>query len=502
MKSSRRKFLRNAITVPLAARLGERPGGRTPAWAAGLPPATQMQFQNPHMIRYDSSCFTINDNDTIVFSGAFHYPRCPKALWRDRLQKFKPAGFNTIETYVFWNYHEPEQGKGDLTEFEDFIKLVHEMGFYIIARPGPYVCAEWERGGFPDWVAAMRFPLRSNHPESIEPRSTGMARSFPIIQRHQITVGGPIIMVQVENEYDFCPPSPTPTSANTSAPWPRWFGGPASTCPSSLVGPSRRVRIPIPTWRGSWTRAISTRAGTSWGGGSRAGETCAWKSLLLRSAITELQGGWFSQFGGRLSVDQEGVNAAQINMLTKTVLEMGVTYFSYYMGFGGTNFDWAAKNLTTTYDYAAPIREPGGLWDKYYAARGICQSLRVFGAVLTRAQELKGAECSNPNVSLTRTVNGPSAVLFVRENSNAAQRYKITFTDPHSPSKRKITAPREHELEIGPREMKMLPVQIPVSGGRLCYSTAEVLAHGVNLDRDFLILYDAPGRMAEISFAT
>ena len=70
-------------------------------------------------------------------SGAFHYPRCPKALWRDRLQKFKLAGFNTIETYVFWNYHEPQEGKVDLAEFEDFVKLVHEMGFMMIVRPGP-----------------------------------------------------------------------------------------------------------------------------------------------------------------------------------------------------------------------------------------------------------------------------------------------------------------------------------------------------------------------------
>ena len=185
-------------------------------------------------------------------------------------------------------------------------------------------------------------------------------------------------------------------------------------------------------------------------------------------AITELQGGWFSEFGGVLSVNQDGVDAAQINMLTKTALELGVTSFSYYMGFGGTNFDWAAKKLTTTYDYAAPIREPGGLWDKYYAVRGIGQSLRALGSVLTRAVALPGAQCTNSNVSVSERTNGPSAVLFVRENANAPQRYKMTFTDSHSPSKRQIFAPRQGELELAPREMKMLPVQIPVSGGRLC----------------------------------
>ena len=116
----------------------------------------ESQFQNPHIIRYDAHCFTINGRDAFVFSGAFHYPRCPRALWRDRLVKFRHAGFNTIETYVFWNYHEPDEGHSDLSEFEGFVKFVKEMGFWMIARPGPYVCAEWDAGGFPHWVRAAR----------------------------------------------------------------------------------------------------------------------------------------------------------------------------------------------------------------------------------------------------------------------------------------------------------------------------------------------------------
>ena len=146
MKSSRRNFLLTAVTAPLAASLD--PWGRAGVEAlVAMSPGGPMQFENPQIIRYDSKCFTIDEKDTLVVSGAFHYPRCPKALWRDRLQKFKVAGFNTIETYVFWNYHEPVEGKVDLAEFEDFVKLVQEMGFMMIVRPGPYICAEWERGG-------------------------------------------------------------------------------------------------------------------------------------------------------------------------------------------------------------------------------------------------------------------------------------------------------------------------------------------------------------------
>jgi hypothetical protein len=219
--------------------------------------------------------------------------------------------------------------------------------------------------------------------------------------------------------------------------------------------------------------------------------------------VTELQGGWFSQFGGKLSVDQDGIDAAQYNLLAKTVIEQGATYLSTYMAFGGTNFDWAAKTMTTTYDYAAPLREPGGLWEKYYTARGLGAFIALFGSVLTRAKPPAGAaESTHPNVSVTARESGASGALFVRENANAHGRFKMSFPDPASPTRRKITVPREGELTLGPREMKALPVQADIPGGALRYSTAEVLAAGHHLDRQFLIVYDQSDRLAEISLAT
>jgi len=500
MNPSRRRFLRTALGAPLAATLG---GPGTVTLGALFASGGQMEFENPQIIKYDSSCFTINGVDTFIHSAAFHYPRCPKALWRDRLMKLKQAGFNTIETYVFWNYHEPEEGKANLNDFGEFVRLVHEIGFFMIARPGPYVCAEWERGGFPSWVAAKRFPLRTNHPESIKTSQHWFDQVLPVIQRHQITVGGPIIMVQVENEYDFSPPMPDANKKEYIRALEQmvWNAG---------------IHVPIIT---CWTKQARENSDA---GMAAIMDTCnfypRWNVVKevvpqlhkLRTeepasplGVTELQGGWFSQVGGKLSVDQDGVNAAQLNLLTKTVIEQGVTYFSYYMGFGGTNFDWAAKTLTTTYDYAAPLREPGGLWEKYYAARGICQFLKMYGGVLTRAQVQQGpVQSTNPKVSVTQRTSGQSAVVFVRENANAEQRYKATFVDPASPTRRIISVPREGELVLGAREMKMFPVQVPIRGARLVYSTAEILAHGAVLERDFVLLYDEPGRLAEIALHT
>ncbi|MGH9396717.1 MAG: beta-galactosidase [Terriglobia bacterium] len=501
MKASRRKFLQVAFAAPLAAGFGREGRPSFGALSVLLPGAGQDAFQNPQIIRYDAACFTLRGHDTFIVGGAFHYARCPRELWGDRLMKFKRAGFNTIETYVFWNYHEPVEGQVQMGELEDFIKLAQRMGFYMIVRPGPYICAEWDAGGFPHWIIAKQFPLRSATPESIQTSQHWFNSVLPVVQRHIVTNGGPIIMIQVENEYDYWRlPDAEKRKYITALTEMVWNAG---------------IDIPIIT---NWCKQARENSDPVM---ARIMDTAdfypRWnivKETLgplahLRAeepnspvGVTELQGGWFSEFGGKLSVDQPGVNGAQLNMLTKTMIEHGVTYYSYYMGFGGTNFEHAAKTLTTTYDYAAPIREPGGLWEKYYAARGIGESLGRFGPILARAQAVDGAQSTNAQVSVTERMNGKSGFLFVRENANADQQYKLTFPNPASPTHRLITVPREGQLLLGAREMKMLPVEVPLPGSQLRYTTAEVLAFGVNVDRAFLVIYEERGRTAEIALAT
>ena len=504
-RESRRDFLKSLVSAPLVAGVGSSLGSGAilfPSARAALDAdATPADFPQPHFIRYDSHCFTINDRDTFLFGACFHYARCPRELWRDRLLKLQVAGFNVIETYIFWNYHEPVEGQVDLSEFEDFVKLVGSMGFYMIARPGPYACAEWDSGGFPRWVIKRRFPLRSNDPESIRTSQHWFNEVLPVIARHQVTHSGPIILMQVENEYDYWKlPDDQKREYVKALANMAWQGG---------------IDVPLFT---CWTKQVRNRQDPDF---SRMLDSCnfyprwnivretvpALASLRQQQpdapmGVTELQGGWFSEFGGKLSVDQEGVNGPQLNMLSKTVIEQGVTFFNYYMGFGGTNFDWAAKNLTTTYDYAAPLREPGGLWEKYYAARAIGCSLRLLGRVIARAGAVPGAATStNPQVSATLRAHEKSGVVFIRENGNAVQQYKASFQDPNSPTHRIINVPREGTLEIGAREMKMLPVQIAIGDTVLRYSTAEVLAYGEG-SRPHLILYEDPGRVVEFSLAT
>ncbi|MGB7200196.1 MAG: beta-galactosidase [Acidobacteriaceae bacterium] len=503
--SSRRRFIQQLGLVSSAIgaspmQLFAIPG--MPGRFALLQAADKPQFKRPEIIRYDAQCFTIKGRDVFIYSACFHYPRTPKALWRDRILKLKMAGFNTIETYVFWNYHEPVEGQVDMTELEDFIQLVREMGLWMIVRVGPYVCAEWDAGGFPHWIIEKQFPLRSDQPESVKTSQDWYNKVLPIVRKNMITVDGPVVMIQIENEYDdWKLPNQQKLAYITALARMVWNAG---------------IDIPITT---NWVRQARENSDPVM---AQIMDTCdfypRWdilKGVVPRLAklrkeepsspvsIAELQGGWFSQFGGKLSVDQDGIDAAQLNMLTKTVMEHGTTYLSFYMGHGGTNFDWAARSLTTTYDYAAPIREPGGLWEKYYSARKIGAFLDKFGPLIVRAQEAEGsANSTNPNVSVNLRVNGKSGFLFVRENVNAMQQFHMKFLDPTSSPQRTITVPRQGSLSIGPRGMKVLAVQVPIPGGHLRYSTAEILSHGANGDRPYIVIYDDPGQLVEIALAT
>ena len=187
--------------------------------AADLPSRT---FLYPEQIRYDGQCLTIDGKDVFIYSGAFHYFRCPKPLWRERFQKIKDAGFNAVETYVPWNWSERQMPAGlddfskvDLNDLNDWLTMAEQFGFYVIIRPGPYICAEWDTGGFPQWLLTRKpnTPLRSEGwLRSDDPVFLAWCRHWydavcPVIARHQITRKPPgqpgVILVQIENEYDY-----------------------------------------------------------------------------------------------------------------------------------------------------------------------------------------------------------------------------------------------------------------------------------------------------------
>ncbi|MEO8822647.1 MAG: beta-galactosidase, partial [Ginsengibacter sp.] len=162
--------------------------------------------QIKHTFEIKGGNFLYDGKPVQIHSGEMHFARVPKAYWRQRLQMMKAMGLNTVATYVFWNYQEPSPGvwdfKTDSRNIAEFIKIAGEEGMMVILRPGPYACAEWEFGGYPWWLQKEKdLVIRSYNKPFLDSCRTYINHLAAQVKDLQITHGGPIIMVQVENEF-------------------------------------------------------------------------------------------------------------------------------------------------------------------------------------------------------------------------------------------------------------------------------------------------------------
>src|SRR5271170_6966282 len=159
----RRNFLSIAGLVSAAGLINRAAYGDAAAALTTARPLPPRQLRFPDRVRYDSQCLYVENKPFLMYSGEMHYCRCPQPLWRARFEKIKDAGFNTVQVYVMWNYHEvsmpdslDDYSKVDLTDLEDWLTMAEEFGLYVSVRPGPYVCAEWNTGGFPQWLLSKK----------------------------------------------------------------------------------------------------------------------------------------------------------------------------------------------------------------------------------------------------------------------------------------------------------------------------------------------------------
>jgi hypothetical protein len=444
---------------------------------------TPRPFSHPDRIRYDSQCLTIDGKDVLIYSGAFHYFRCPRDLWRDRFQKIKAAGFNTVETYVAWNLSEPEMPSGlddfskvNLDDLDDWLSMAESYGFYTIVRPGPYICAEFDTGGFPQWLVGKKSAnydgewLRSDNPTFLSWSEHWYAAVCPVIAKHQITQkrkGKPgVILMQIENEYDF-EKFPNHVKVNHL---------------KALAHAAKTAGIDVPLIT-CWTHEVRGASDPVLRG---VFDTCnfypRWnidseldtKIAKLRAEqpdaplmTTELQGGWFANVGGKLSEDQDGLTGAQINYLTLVALADGDTLMNYYMLFGGSNFgDTAARGITTTYDYAAPIREWGGVDERYRRVWAIGHMLTDHGARLARAERVdcnvkvddgNGKPVKDVQVVMRLAKDG-SRYFFVRTPQRTQPRQGVAHVTPKIGGQ-----PVDFNFALGPFGAKVLYMPVGVS---------------------------------------
>ena len=308
-----------------------------------------------------------------ILSGAIQYFRLHPDQWRDTLYNLKALGFNTVETYIPWALHEPQEGQFQaegMLDFEAYFKLVEEMGLYLIVRPTPYICAEFDFGGLPAWL--LRYPsmrLRVNHPLFLEKVSHFYDWLFPKLLPYQSDQGGPILMMQVENEYG------------------SYAEDKAYMRSIAQMMKVRGVTVPLFTSDGTWIEALES--GTlieddifvTGNFGSQPKEnTDNLRAFMERYGkkwplmCTEFWDGWFSRWSEEI-VRREAEDLAQD---VKEMLQLGS--MNLFLLRGGTNFGFISgcsarktKDLPqiTSYDFDAPITEWGQPTEKYYAVQRV-----------------------------------------------------------------------------------------------------------------------------------
>ncbi|HEX3624825.1 MAG TPA: beta-galactosidase, partial [Verrucomicrobiae bacterium] len=156
-------------------------------------------------IDFDGAGFSMNGQRTFFSSGSIHYSRVPHELWADRLLRLKQASFAGVETYAFWNFHEMQENQFDFSgdkDFEKFLETAQQMGLYAMVRVGPYVCAEWDSGGYPVWLKFKPpFKVRGVNPGWLGWNDHWYEKILPMVAKHEIDHGGNVVLVQLENEH-------------------------------------------------------------------------------------------------------------------------------------------------------------------------------------------------------------------------------------------------------------------------------------------------------------
>jgi len=322
--------------------------------------------------------FLLNGDPFVIKAAELHYPRIPKEYWEHRIKAAKALGMNTVCLYVFWNYHEPEEGEFDFTGQKDiaaFCKLAKKHDMYVIVRPGPYVCAEWEMGGLPWWLLKKKdVKLREQDPYYMERTRLFMNEVGKQLSGLQITKGGNIIMVQVENEYGA-------------------FGAdkPYIAAIRDIVKGAGFNEVPL--FQCDWNSNFENNAleDLTWtiNFGTGANIDDQFRRLLeLRPntplMCSEFWSGWFDHWGAK----HETRSAEALVSGMKEMLDRNIS-FSLYMTHGGTSFGhWGGANFPnfsptcTSYDYDAPIGESGNITPKYYEVRNLLKNYLPEGQTL------------------------------------------------------------------------------------------------------------------------
>ncbi len=349
--------MRKRLVSTLSAVWVAAGAGAASAVAADAPVAPR------HTFAVGEQDFLLDGQRFQIRCGEIHAARVPRAYWQHRLRMCRALGLNTVCAYLFWNMHEPRPGEfvwSDQADAAAFCRAAQAENLWVILRPGPYSCAEWEMGGTPWWLLKQDgIALRSRDPRYLEPAQRYLREVGRVLGPLQVTRGGPILMVQVENEYGFFGRDAAYMGALRQALLAAGFDVPLFAC-----NPPGQLKN---GWRDDLFQVVNF-------GSNPAGSFKTLRTLQPRGPLMcgEFYPGWFDTWG---APHHTGKAASYLRDL-EDMLKAGAS-FSIYMAHGGTTFGlWAGcdrpfKPDTSSYDYDAPISEAGWETEKFAKTRAL-----------------------------------------------------------------------------------------------------------------------------------
>lgn len=324
-----------------------------------------------HSFAFKGQEFMLNGKPFQIIAGEMHPARVPKAYWRHRIQMIKAMGCNTVAAYIFWNYHEVSKGKFDFNtenrNMAEFVQLCAEEGMWVLFRPGPYVCAEWDFGGLPTYL--LQIPdikircMDTRYMAAVQRYVTAMAAH---VRHLQISKGGPILMWQVENEYGSY--------------------GNDRTYMQTLASMWRKAGIDVPFYTADGPTPYMLEAGSlidaaiglDSGSDSAAFAQATRQNPNVPSFSSETYPGWLTHWGEKWARPDTAALKKEVSFLLANKKS-----FNFYVIHGGTNFGYTAganafsptqyQPDLTSYDYDAPIDESGNATPKYHMLRRLIE---------------------------------------------------------------------------------------------------------------------------------
>ncbi len=378
------------------------------------------QAQTKHTFALGDTDFMLDGKPLQMISGEMHCARIPREYWRDRMKMAKAMGLNTIGTYVFWNAHEPVKGKYDFTGNNDiaaFVKMAQEEGLWVVLRPSPYACAEWEFGGYPWWLLKdSTLKVRSTDPQFLSAYTNYINHLAKQLVPLQVTHGGNILLVQIENEYGSYSDDKNYLDINRKIFRDAGFDGVLFTCDGETQMPRGYLPGYLPAVNGLEDPAKVKELINKYHNGKGP------------YYIAEWYPGWFDHWGDK----HARTDAVQAAKTLDQILGAGIS-INMYMFHGGTtrgfmnganmgrNEPYAPQ--VSSYDYDAPLDEAGNATDKYYKFR------EVIAKHLPAGQKLPEVPAKKPAMAISNIKLSAYADVFSNLPKPVAAKKPMCFED-------------------------------------------------------------------------